>query len=506
MKIKNKYSKNRKLTKDRIFESYQMLRKKIRLKTCNIIPLSKNEELLYSNDEELKMKNTKIDKNRYFELNGQIYILDIYPKAKISNLYVELNELIKKNPVKEKITPFFSQKDLKSDIFNFTTADNKNRYSRCFYIVPHAKKLSKIVDSIFIIMFELSNDFIGICFGVYLSEEIKKEINNLIIADYDGEEEYIKYYSRNKTLVTKTLWNPDITRKKIINDYIIEIKTMIMDFMCKYISLNKKNTKPPISIDIYTTNYNLNENNRFLSSYDIFDFESTNDRIPIGYSYSKKSDKSIDSQFIFYCEEDSREINRSAKLVINKTNKLQKMFIIPSKLINFFISVLYFYNINEFGRKISIIRDNLYKFYSEKESKIYREYENSIKEIQKYKMMFNNVKLSNKFYNCKKLQEGFINQNKRYRELLENYEQLEISYNNKMLVSNYKSTSSLAKISIFVAIFSLIITICLTFLKDPNIESIDNNIYIQLEEIRKQNNKIDYIIEKIKYFIDKSGK
>ena len=120
--------------------------------------------------------------------------------------------------------------------------------------------------------------------------------------------------------------------------------------------------------------------------------------------------------------------------------------------------------------------------------------------------MFNNIKLSNKFYNCKKLQNGFINQNKRYVELLENYEQLEISYNNKMLVSNYKSTSNLAKISIFVAIFSLIITICLAFLKDPNIESIDNNIYIQLEEIRKQNNKIDYIIEKIQYFIDKSGK
>ena len=276
--------------------------------------------------------------------------------------------------------------------------------------------------------------------------------------------------------------------------------------MCKYISLNKKNIRPPISIDIYTTNYNLNEYNRFLSSYDIFDFESTNDRIPVEYTYPKKSDKSIDSQFIFYCEEDFREINRSANLVINKTNQFQKMFISSSELINFFISVLYFYNINEFGRKISIIRDNLYKFYSEKESRIYREYENSIKEIQKYKMMFNNIKLSNKFYNCKKLQNGFINQNKRYVELLENYEQLEISYNNKMLVSNYKSTSNLAKISIFVAIFSLIITICLAFLKDPNIESIDNNIYIQLEEIRKQNNKIDYIIEKIQYFIDKSGK
>lgn len=506
MKIKNRYSKNRKSTKDRIFESYQRLRKKIRLKARNIIPLSKNEELLYSNDEELKMENTKIDKNKYFELNGQIYILDIYPKAKISNLYVELNELIKKNPLNNTISSTLFQNDLKSTVFGFTTADNKNRYSMYFYITPCIKELNKILDKISILLFELSNDFIGICFGVNLSDEINKEINNLIISDCDGEEEYIKYYSRNKTLTTKMLWNPDITRRKIVNDYIIEIKTKVINFICKYISLNKKSNNPPISIDVYTTNYNLSENSNFLSSYDIFYFESTNDIIPIEYIFDEKNNEFIDSQFIFQCEKDPQEINRSARIIINKTNKLQKIFIHQSYLINFFIITLYHYNINEFGGKISIIRDNLYKFYSEKESKIYREYENSIKEIQKYKMMFNNVKLSNKFYNCKKLQEGFINQNKRYRELLENYEQLEISYNNKMLVSNYKSTSSLAKISIFVAIFSLIITICLTFLKDPNIESIDNNIYIQLEEIRKQNNKIDYIIEKIKYFIDKSGK
>ena len=50
--------------------------------------ISKNEDLLY-NDRVSKMRNTKIDKNRYFGLNGHIYILHTYPKAKISNLYVE---------------------------------------------------------------------------------------------------------------------------------------------------------------------------------------------------------------------------------------------------------------------------------------------------------------------------------------------------------------------------------------------------------------------------------
>lgn len=182
------------------------------------------------------------------------------------------------------------------------------------------------------------------------------------------------------------------------------------------------------------------------------------------------------------------------------------MFIIQSELINFFIITLYFYNIGEFSRKLSIIRNNLYKFYSKKESKIYREYDKSIKAIQKYKMMFNNVKLSNNFYSYKYLEDSLQFQNKRYEELLESYEQLEVSYNNKMLVANYKSTSWLAKVSILIAIISIFITIGLTFLKDPNIENIDDNIKIQLEEIKKQNNKIDSIDDKIEYFIDKNNK
>ena len=505
MKIQNKYSKKRKTTKDRIFENYQRLRKSIRLKTCKIIPLSINENLLY-NDKVPRMKNTKIDKNRYFGLNGQIYILDTYPKAKISNLYVELNELIRKNPVTKKIISTVMEKDLKSAVLQFASADNMNRYCQHFDITPKDRKLDKIVDFISITMFELSNDFIGISFEVNLSDECKKEINNLIISDCEGEEEYIKYYSRKKTLVTKTSWNPDITRRKVINDYIIEIKTRTIDFISKYISLNKKNNKPPISIDVYTTNYNLNEDNRFLHTYDVFNFDKTKDNISVVYRYTEKSDEFIDSEFIFDCEENSQEINRSARLVIYKADELQKMFIIQSELINFFIITLYFYNIGEFSRKLSIIRNNLYKFYSKKESKIYREYDKSIKAIQKYKMMFNNVKLSNNFYSYKYLEDSLQFQNKRYEELLESYEQLEVSYNNKMLVANYKSTSWLAKVSILIAIISIFITIGLTFLKDPNIENIDDNIKIQLEEIKKQNNKIDSIDDKIEYFIDKNNK
>lgn len=504
MKIKNSHSRKRKTTKDRIFENYQRLRKNIRLKTSKIIPLSINEDLLY-NDRVSKMRNTKIDKNRYFELNGQIYILHTYPKAKISNLYVELNELIRKNPVTKKIISTVMEKDLKSAVFQFAAADNIGRYCQHFEITPKHKELDTIVDFISITMFELSNDFIGISFEVNLSDECKNEINNLIISDCEGEEEYIKYYSKNKTLVTKTSWNPDITRKKIINDYIIEIKSRTIDFITKYIDLSKNETKPPISIDVYTTNYDLKENNRFLHTYDIFKDDKTNDNISVVYRYQEESDKFIDSEFIFECGENSQEINRSARLIIIKKDEFQEMFIPQYELINFFIITLYFYNIGEFSRELSIIRNNLYKFYSKKESKIYSEYDKSIKEIQKYKMMFNNVKLSKDFYIYKYLEDSLQFQNKRYEELLKSYEQLEISYNNKMLVTNYKSTLWLAKVSLFIAIVSIFITIGLTYLKDPNIENIDNNIELQLEAIKKQNNKIDSINDKIEYFINKNS-
>ena len=100
-------------------------------------------------------------------------------------------------------------------------------------------------------------------------------------------------------------------------------------------------------------------------------------------------------------------------------------------------------------------------------------------------MMFNNVKLFKDFYIYKYLEDSLQFQDKRYEELLKSYEQLEISYNNKMLVTNYKSTLWLAKVSLFIAIISIFITIGLEYLKDPNIENIDNNIELQLEEIKK---------------------
>lgn len=208
---------------------------------------------------------------------------------------------------------------------------------------------------------------------------------------------------------------------------------------------------------------------------------------------------------MFECGENSQEINRSARLIIIKKDEFQEMFISQYELINFFIITLYFYNIGEFSRKLSIIRNNLYKFYSKKESKIYREYDKSIKEIQKYKMMFNNVQLSKDFYIYKYLEDSLQFQNKRYEELLKSYEQIEISHNNKMLVTNYKSTLWLAKVSLFIAIISIFITIGLAYLKDPNIENIDNNIELQLEEIKKQKNEIDSINDKIEYFINKNS-
>ena len=63
--------------------------------------------------------------------------------------------------------------------------------------------------------------------------------------------------------------------------------------------------------------------------------------------------------------------------------------------------------------------------------------------------------------------------------MLESYEQLELSYNNKILVANYKSMSWLEeKVSILIAIINIFITIGLTFFKDLNIKNINENIKI----------------------------
>ena len=504
IKLTNKYYRKKYPINYRIFVKYQQLKRSFRLKTKKIIPLSKKEECLYNSKFELTDRVEKVKKGKYFKLNGDIHILNAIPKTDLDSLYIGLNELIIRNPVKHLLVGFLSEKDVRDSVFLFSKSSNSNSYSRSFFITPDSKELKKLIEFIEITLFELSDDYIGICFEVNLTKAMKTELNNLINGECHGEEEFVRHYRKKKKLVSIINWNPNITREKKVNDYIIEIKCRVLRFLDKYLPLTNYSNKAPISIDIYSTNYDLKkdeEYDSFLHSYDIFKHRAKKiNQMTTVYRYKNKSDEFVKSDFLYICGEGQSEINRSAKLIINKPIENQRMFLDNHDIINFYIITLYFYYLGDFERTLTEIRNNLYNYYNNKESKIYKGYEQVLKKIQKFKMMFNNISLSDMSYTDDRLQESLKFQNDRYCRLIKKYDDLELSFNNKMLVSNYKSTLFLTKLSILLSILAIVITLYLSYRDEKNTinNKIENSINKQTLTIEQQTSILNNIMETLK--------
>lgn len=492
IKLKNKYYKKRSPISYKLFVKCQKVKRSIRLKTQKIIPLSKAEECLYNSDFKLIDKIEKVKEGKYFKLNGDIHILNVISKTNLNSLYVGLNDLIINNPVKNILPSFLSENDIKNSVFLFSKSSNTNSYSRSFYITPKNKDLQELASYIKITFFELSDDYIGVCSEINLSNVMKEKLNDLINGYCQGEEEFVRHYGRRKKLVSIINWNPNITREKKVNDYIIEIKCRVVDFLKKYLPFTNYNDKAPVSIDIYSTSYDLKnekEYDSFLSSYDIsrYNKEKIN-QISTIYRYKNKSDEFVQSDFLFICGEGQSEVNRSAKLIINKPIEEQEMLLYSHDIINFYIITLYFYYLGDFERSLTEIRSNLYSYYTNKENKIYKGYECVLKDIQKFKMMFNNICLSKRSYIDNSLKSSLNFQNKRYKKLIKKYDDLELSFNNKMLVSNYKSTLFLTKVSIVISILAIIITLYFSYKQEinDNNNKLENSINAQTLEIEKQ--------------------
>jgi hypothetical protein len=407
MKIKNKYSKNRSTKEERLFNVYMNTKKKLRIKLQKIIPLNEYEKTLYKDNENHKDRSTKPQKGKYFGLNGETILLSAIPKTNLTELYNGLKKMLKKHSFKN-LGPTIFEEELKTSIYQFSNISNDSRYIPNIYLTPKAKSLEGLVDFLILDLFDLSNDYIGISISIKLTKEIKKEINDIMKNDYTDNTKFRRYYSKNKTRVTKTTWNPDIPRSTLVDDYMIEIKTRVYQFVNKYIKLSPTNNyKAPISLDIYCTNYDLSDDkiDAFLRAYDIYPKYCRHGKMSVIYrdGKAKEGDDFVESDFCFNCSESSIEINRAGRLVIYKEDENQQMFMISSDLINLFIIVLYFYYLGDFQRALTSMRDALYIKYDKGDSIIYRTYGKHSKIMAQYKMMFNNVRWSEHCHNDDKI-------------------------------------------------------------------------------------------------------
>ena len=103
-------------------------------------------------------------------------------------------------------------------------------------------------------------------------------------------------------------------------------------------------------------------------------------------------------------------------------------------------------------------------------------------------------------YTDDRLQESLKFQNDRYCRLIKKYDDLELSFNNKMLVSNYKSTLFLTKLSILLSILAIVITLYLSYRDEKNTinNKIENSINKQTLTIEQQTSILNNIMETLK--------
>ena len=255
IEIKNRIYNSKERKKQIRFNKYMTLKKTIRLKLKNVIPLNENEKILYTDAYEFKDRIEKLDKGKYFAFNKRTHILSVIHKNEIDNFYYGFDSLVKKNPSKNAFSRIILDDRLKSSILSYKDKINSGGWINLGYISPKSSDLSNVVDYFHIFMFNLSDDYVGVSFVATLNEELNKELNTLMISNIPNETNYHKYYVGNKKYINKNSWNKNIIRKNKVDDILLEIKMRCYDFLNSYINLFPISNSSPITLDEYSTDY-----------------------------------------------------------------------------------------------------------------------------------------------------------------------------------------------------------------------------------------------------------
>ena len=127
MKIKNRFSR-RKIDRNKEFENAVInIKKKIRLKTSKIIPLSNMEKFLYTDfQKDYSEKNTRLPEGKYIMISD-IFLLNFISKKDYKKLYGGLINLYKDNYLKGYLGGELRVKELKKRIYEYDSLSNHNR-------------------------------------------------------------------------------------------------------------------------------------------------------------------------------------------------------------------------------------------------------------------------------------------------------------------------------------------------------------------------------------------
>lgn len=502
-KIKNNISNSKEVKKELLLKKYINIRRFFRLKTKKILPLSKQEEVLYFKPSKNERTIKPLQEKDFFESTGNIFLLFTYPKSDIHNLEKNLKKLILNNPSKNFLSSTIVDDRFSERFASYKFSNNYNAWSNIGFCSPIDKNLENIVDYIEIFIFNFSNDYIGISFNLILSDDFTEYLSTAY-KKTTGLDTYRYHFYRykKKRLIGLTSYSPEIIRMQDVENILIEVKMRAFNFLKKYISIKNVPTFAPISIDVYCSNIS-DPNNQFYRSYGCL-FEQEDLKHNLSIIYEENSHQNfIETDFfveLYY----KSNFNRSSRLIlINDENISKKIIIQTNELLNIFIQKLCIELSYELNILITKERTLIEQNYDKSERKFNNLYNSLYKEIFTYEMIFNEITpIHDRFIDGfidDTIKEYFNNFQKYYKKLLEKHHIIEKASNDKMLISNYKSTRNLAIISIIIAIVTLGISIFFEYRQEypdysNQLNKLDNHFYMIYNEL----NSIDTKIENLK--------
>jgi hypothetical protein len=433
--------------------------KKVRLRFIKFFPLTNYEKCIYEEDNFNKTINP-LDDNNFFKTTGNIFLLDVYPKSNLDTFILKMEKLIFQNPSKNRFCRTIIDDNFRDRLSHYKSSNNYMSRTNIGYCSPVSKDLKDIIDYIEINIFNLSNDYFGMSFNLILSPKMKEEINNSLISTSGFDcKSYHKYSYNGKKRISRSSCNPEIIRKRDIENKLIELKVRAHNFISKYIELSDISYNSPISLDIYYSNIE-DELNHFLQSFNLFFLaKDRHSGLSVIHNKEEKQDF-INHDFLLESGIELQAINRSTNLIIlDKKDRSDEIYVMTEDLINIFMLTLYSHLLHELNYLISEERTLVETNYNKIGIKFNRIYNKVYKKIFKFKLIFNEFAHPEESSIDQYIMNSFSYLDKSYKKILEKHQIIEKASNDKISISNYSSTFWLTVASIIIAILAIIISL-----------------------------------------------
>lgn len=504
MKIKNKYSKQRKDRNYILLNKIINLKKIIRTNTSKIKPLTKMEEFLYVEPlRDFDNKNTTIPKNKYIKMSD-IFLLNIISKKDCKNLYAGLLNLYKDNYLKGYLGGELRTRDLKKCIDSYILSTNCNKWTRLCDISPSDKELFELCDFITISIFEISNDLIGIVFDLKVTDVFNNTMNKIINEKVEIKTIYDKYKYKKKYVYSKGLISVKEKRNNDYEDFILEVKSRFNKLFSKYLplQLDYKN-KAPISLNAYQTNFVVSDRKEsFYQDLGILESYSAQERndISICIREKNKSDDFIKTKMWYNIGIEYNKIDRSNNILFYIEENKYKIIHSSNEFLNMFIASITFYLLDEMQEDITDEKIKLYNCKIKRIKKNFKQYEILNSKFHKYSSIFNGIDIYKIDFKDEYILNGFKHIKEMYEDYNKQLDELKKEYEFRTNINNIKSSYFLSLISIGIALLALGLSIFFEYRNknDNSIKNIETKIEINNNEIKEINNSLNQIKDLIK--------